>query len=335
VPQSEVFDAPRFRKVLGRFTTGVTIITTRDPAGYPVGVTANSFNAVSLQPPLVLFSLARTAQSLSSFEQAAHWAVHILSAGQEALSNRFARSGADKFSGIEVESGHGGVPLLSGCTARLQCKNALQYAGGDHVIFVGEVLAFDDQEIIPLVYQSGQYGVASRKLGISLDNPGARRLDIGFDQDFIGYLLARAHFQFFGRMSEMMVRRDLGDVHLYILFGLSVKETRSVAELDRLMRPARQEITPAALETLYTRGLIEVTGDGPSAIFRLTPAGHRIALDCMAECKDIESTVLDRLGVWNAAAFKDLLKQFIQETDTGVPHPWEAGDADPGQQALG
>jgi 3-hydroxy-9,10-secoandrosta-1,3,5(10)-triene-9,17-dione monooxygenase reductase component len=330
VPHGDSFDALRFRKVLGHFTTGVTIITARDPAGNPVGVTANSFNSVSLQPPLVLWSLAKSAHSLQVFEGADHWAVHILSAGQEALSNRFAKSGADKFAGLEVESGHGGLPLLTGCTARLQCKNSLRYEGGDHVIFVGEVLAFDEQAIAPLVYQLGKYAVAARKLhGITIDHPAAHRLDLGFDEDFLGYLLARAHFQFFGRMSELMVRRDLEDVHLYILFGLSVNETRSVDELDRIMRPARQEITPEALDTLRSRGFVEVTGTGSDAIFRLTPSGHKIALDCIAESKAIESTFLDRLGYWNAGAFKNLLKQFIVETDIGVPHPWEGGNANP------
>jgi len=328
VQQNTTFDPHRFRKALGSFTTGVTIVTTRGPDGAAIGVTANSFNSVSLQPPLVLWSLAKSARSMAAFEAAQHWAVHILSAGQEALATRFATSGEDKFSGVATEPGIGDVPLLSGCTARLQCKNALQYEGGDHVIFVGEVVDFEDHEIPPLVYHMGKYAVAARKFEeVSLSRGSVHRLDVGFDEDFLGYLLARAHFQFFARMRELMLRLKLDDVHLYILFGLSVKETRSVEELDRLMRPARQEITPQAIAVLRERGLVSVTGEGPSSVFRLTDGGRKIALDCIAQSKGIESTILDRLGYWNASAFKNLLKQFILETDIGVPHPWEDCDA--------
>src|ERR1700742_3627664 len=96
------FDAAGFRRVLGTFTTGVTVVTTRGIDGRPVGITVNSFNSVSLQPPLVLWSLAKTAHSLVAFEASAHWAVHILSAGQESLSNLFAKSGAEKFAQLEL-----------------------------------------------------------------------------------------------------------------------------------------------------------------------------------------------------------------------------------------
>jgi 3-hydroxy-9,10-secoandrosta-1,3,5(10)-triene-9,17-dione monooxygenase reductase component len=318
------FDAAGFRRVLGSFTTGVTVVTTRGIEGQPVGITVNSFNSVSLQPPLVLWSLAKTAHSLAAFESSVHWAVHILSAGQEALSNLFAKSGAEKFAELDLETGHDGIPLLKGCTARLQCKNSLRYDGGDHIIFVGEVLEFEHEPITPLVYQLGKYAVASRKLdGVTINRPEVHRLDLGFDEDFLGYLLARSHFQFFSRMRELMLRLGLDDVHLYILSGLSVKDTRSVEELDRIMRPARQEVTPTALAELEKRGFIKVEGPEANPTCRLTRTGHAVALDTIAACKGIESTVLDKLGYWNASALKNLLKQFIVETDIGVPHPWE------------
>jgi 3-hydroxy-9,10-secoandrosta-1,3,5(10)-triene-9,17-dione monooxygenase reductase component len=321
------FDPLEFRKVLGTFTTGVTIVTTRGLDGQPVGITVNSFNSVSLQPPLVLWSISKTAHSLAAFERCSHWAVHILSASQEELSTRFARKGAQKFHGVELDTGRDGIPLLKGCTATLQCKNSLRHDGGDHVIFVGEVAEFEHQPITPLVYQLGKYAVAARKLNdITLRRADSHRLDLGFDEDFLGYLLARAHFQFFARMRELMIREGLEDVHLFILSGLSAKETRSVAELDRIMRPARQEITPAALEVLQSRGLVDVDGKGVNRIFRLTDAGHRFTIKLITESKNIESEVLDRVGYWNASALKNLLKQFIVETDIGVPHPWESAE---------
>src|SRR5271154_4023877 len=97
---SASLDPREFRRALGAFATGVTIVTARAPDGTPVGVTANSFNSVSLDPPMVLWSLSRSSRSLAAFECADYWVVHILAADQEALSNRFAKSGGEKFSGL-------------------------------------------------------------------------------------------------------------------------------------------------------------------------------------------------------------------------------------------
>jgi 3-hydroxy-9,10-secoandrosta-1,3,5(10)-triene-9,17-dione monooxygenase reductase component len=161
-PATPALDPRAFRAALGSFATGVTVITARAPDGTPVGLTANSFNAVSLDPPMVLWSLAKKALSLPVFSTATHWAVHVLAADQEALSGRFARSGGDKFAGLALANGEGGVPLLAGCAARFQCRTAFQQEGGDHIILVGEVLAFDREERAPLVFHAGGYVQAVR-----------------------------------------------------------------------------------------------------------------------------------------------------------------------------
>ncbi len=164
------FDPRDFRQALGMFATGVTIVTARADNGEPVGITANSFNSVSLQPPMVLWSLARNARSLPVFEAADGWNVHILANDQEALSNRFARAGEDKFGGLALETSATGAPLLPGCSARFQCRTAFRYDGGDHIIFVGEVTAYDRSERPPLLYVTGGYALAARKAGsISTD----------------------------------------------------------------------------------------------------------------------------------------------------------------------
>lgn len=165
------FDKLEFRKALGSFPTGVTIVSTRARDGCKVGVTCNSFSSVSLDPPLVLWSLAKTAKSRPVFEGAPHWGVNLLSADHEDLSNRFASAGKDKFAGIETEEGVGGVPLLTGCCARFQCAKEFIYDGGDHVILVGRVLDFDRSDRLPLVFHSGQYcrqlaDAVARALGI-------------------------------------------------------------------------------------------------------------------------------------------------------------------------
>lgn len=150
-------DPRAFRTALGSFVTGVTIVTTRDGAGIDTGLTANSFNSVSLEPPLILWSLALNANTLPAFRQAEWWAVHILAADQEALSGQFATKGADRFAGVPVSRGPGDIPLLEGCAARFICRTAFEYEGGDHAIFVGHVVEFDHSGGAPLAYHGGRY----------------------------------------------------------------------------------------------------------------------------------------------------------------------------------
>ena len=156
-------DSKQFRKALGSFTTGVTVVTTRGVEGEDVGLTANSFNSVSLDPPMVLWSLDRKSSNAAAFMAAEHFAVHILASDQEHVSNQFAKRGIDRFAGLAVERGHGDVPLLAGCSARFECRTSYRHDGGDHVIFVGEVLAFDSFGRAPLVFHGGNYGLLMKR----------------------------------------------------------------------------------------------------------------------------------------------------------------------------
>lgn len=154
---STAFDSRTMRNVLGQFATGVTIITTRDPQGQPVGMTASSFNALSLEPPLVLWSIDRNTGCFNAFNQCSHFAVHILSEQQQSLSSRFAARGVDKFADLDLELGAGGTPLLTDYCARFECALEHQYEGGDHIIMVGRVLAMDSTEHPPLIFHRGRY----------------------------------------------------------------------------------------------------------------------------------------------------------------------------------
>lgn len=149
------FSERQLRDALGRFATGVTVVTTEGPNG-PLGITANSFASVSLDPPLVLWSPARKSRRFPAFEAAAHFAVHVLSIGQQALAERFAGS-EQGFAGLEIERGIDGVPLLAGCSARFECRHAAGHDGGDHLIVVGEVLRFEMTDLPPLVFWRGNY----------------------------------------------------------------------------------------------------------------------------------------------------------------------------------
>lgn len=145
------------RQVLGRFATGVTIVTCRDAQGAPVGLTCNSFNALSLDPPLVLWSLRSASPSLAAFSATRHFAVNILAEAQVDLSRRFASPAVDKFAEGQWSDGEGGAPLLSGSAAVLECERTLQQPAGDHVLFVGRVLRLADLGLPPLVFHGGHY----------------------------------------------------------------------------------------------------------------------------------------------------------------------------------
>lgn len=149
------------RQALGRFVTGVTIVTCRDENGAPVGLTANSFNALSLDPPLVLWSLRQASSTITAFTGASHFAVNVLAADQVDLSRRFARPASAKFDEGEWTSGQGGAPLLAGCVAVFECRRRSHHAAGDHVLFIGEVERIGGSAATPLVYHAGHYRTLS------------------------------------------------------------------------------------------------------------------------------------------------------------------------------
>ncbi len=156
-PYQHLLDLRRLRDALGEFATGVAVVTARSADGQPVGVTINSFASVSLEPPLVLWSLGLESPSLAVFESCSHYAVNVLAADQAEFSQRFSQSQSDKFAGIDLKVGAGGTPLLPGCCARFECRNEMRYPGGDHVILVGFVEGFSREEKSPLIFHGGRY----------------------------------------------------------------------------------------------------------------------------------------------------------------------------------
>jgi flavin reductase (DIM6/NTAB) family NADH-FMN oxidoreductase RutF len=155
---SSVIDPRDFRNALGTYATGITIITAATADGQPYGLTCNSFASVSLNPPLVLWSLGIFSQGMNIFQNASHFAVNVLGASQQALATRFAKSSEDKFAGVEWRPGLGGAPLLADSVANFQCRAANRYYGGDHVIFLGAVEAYTYNRREPLLFAHGGYG---------------------------------------------------------------------------------------------------------------------------------------------------------------------------------
>ena len=155
---SSPIDPRDFRNALGTYATGVTIITAVAPDGKPYGLTCNSFASVSLNPPLVLWSLGVYSSSLTVFQNASHFTVNVLGASQQALANRFAKSSDDKFTGVDWAPGLGSAPVLAESVANFQCRSVNRYYGGDHVIFLGAVEAYSYNGKEPLLFARGGYG---------------------------------------------------------------------------------------------------------------------------------------------------------------------------------
>ena len=152
-------DPLALRRTLGRFATGVTVMTTRAPDGQPVGLTVNSFASLSLDPPLVLWSIGLAQPSRTAFEVCRHFAVNVLAVDQVALSQRFSRPADDKFAGLDWRDGLGGAPVLPDCLATFECAATVRYDGGDHRLIIGRVERFRHRDGQPLLYFAGSYGV--------------------------------------------------------------------------------------------------------------------------------------------------------------------------------
>ena len=319
------FDSNRFRQALGAFTTGVTIVTTVDAAGKPVGVTANSFNSVSLTPPMVLWSLARTSANIATFLAARHFAVHVLASDQQTLATRFSQKGTDRFAGLRVAKGIDGIALLDGCAARFECRTAFQYEGGDHVIFVGEVLNFEHCEHEPLVFKRGRFALAVGKTPAS-SGPAtslAATADGAFGEDFLLYLLGRAYHQIYHRMRPEIMRRTLGDAEYLALTLLGVRDGRTVEELDGLLAYTGTRVTHRVAERLTELGYVECEGaDNPC--LRLTAAGRRVVVELLAVAEAASTDAEQALDPSESLVLRQLLAKIVEASNPGIPHPWQA-----------
>jgi 3-hydroxy-9,10-secoandrosta-1,3,5(10)-triene-9,17-dione monooxygenase reductase component len=321
------FDSNRFRQALGAFTTGVTIVTTVDAAGDPVGVTANSFNSVSLAPPMVLWSLARSSTNIAAFLAARHFAVHILASDQQALATRFSQKGTDRFAGLRVDRGIDGIALLDGCAARFECKTAFQYEGGDHVIFVGEVLNFEHCEHEPLVFKRGRFTLAVGKTPASSGSASslAAAADGAFGEDFLLYLLGRAYHQIYHRMKPEITRRALGDAEYLALTLLGVRDGRSVDELDALVAYTGTRLTRRVAERLAELGYVDCAGTDPGAgRMLLTAAGRRAVVELLAVAEAASTDAEQALDPSESLVLRQLLAKIVEASNPGIPHPWQA-----------
>lgn len=304
-------DPRAFRRALGNFATGVTIVTACNSAGQRVGVTANSFNSVSLDPPLVLWSIDKRSASHGVFEQAGHFAVNILAADQIELSNHFARPREDKFAGIDFSAGIGGAPLLPDCAARFQCEMHQQLDGGDHWILIGRVLAFDDFGRAPLLYHQGAYSMVlphTRMTTTAEDAPASSAFQ-GRLSNNLYYLMTQAVRSYQASYQPRQLCSGLRTSEARMLMVLERDAQLDNLALQREVAMPVREIE-AAEDILLRKGLVQAEPQG----YRLTPAGEQQAEALWRIAGEQQERVFGEFSAEQLETFKQVLKHLISLT---------------------
>ncbi len=270
-------DPKAFRRALGNFATGVTIITACAPDGTKVGVTASSFNSLSMDPPLILWSSMKTARSCAVFESATHFAVNILASDQMEMSNHFARQQDDKFAGVAYEEGLGGAPVFPNCAGRFQCETYDRLDGGDHWIFVGRVVAFDDFGRSPLCFHQGSYAIVYDHPDSfsKADQASLPDADQGRMGNHAFFLMLRAVRAYQDRYQPKMATLGLSVIEARILLVLNDLPALTDEELVVHLHTPETE-AHAALINLEDRGLVAQAGER----YDLTEAGQSKADQC-------------------------------------------------------
>lgn len=282
-------EAGSFRRTLGEFATGVTVITTCVD-GIRYGLTSNSFASVSLDPPLVLWSIKRSSQSFLAFESCQHFSVNILAEDQISLSQRFARSGPDKFDEVTTSVGLGDAPVLEGVAATFECKRSHVYDGGDHVIILGEVESFSRFDRKPLLFAKGRYAVtADHPETAAVATNGSKLKSTG--NEVLSNLLVRAYCTIASDLEKM--RRLSG-------LGLTVMQTRllrAVAsergkKLEALLPELLLDFNSSqnVLESLVALELVSLDSDRR---IELTARGEKSVCDIISHAHEREAVLLN------------------------------------------
>lgn len=319
--------SPRdFRAALGMFATGVTIVTARGANGEPVGLTASSFNSVSLDPPLVLWSLAKAAGSMAAFANGQHYAINVLAADQQALAERFAARDVDRWQGVNFTGGVSGAPLLTGCVASFECFNRSQYTEGDHVIFVGEVERCTRRaSASPLLYHGGRF-YTEHPLQDSPADPSAPQPSDGrFVGSYLGYLLGQASHAVYRDFENAIAAQGLTHIAWRVLAVLhdaalapGAAERQGGLPLGQLAHDvlAKQPTVTKLAQRMADDGLVTLLTDPADQRRTLVAAsaeGLRIAAALIEQARAQESTLLSR---WSASE-ADTLKRHLHKLSAG------------------
>lgn len=305
--QTTEFDSKAFRRALGNFATGITVITATTPDGEQAGVTANSFNSVSLDPALILWSIDKRSGSCEVFEKASHFAVNILAADQIDVSNHFARPNDDKFADIQYSKGLGNAALLPDCAATFQCESYQTLDGGDHWILIGKVVAFEDSGRAPLVYHQGSYSVVmphSRFPSKTEGEPAA-----------IERLKSRFKDHYFYLMIQATRAYQVDYAPLQLSTGLRTSEARMLMVLQETPKLDRQVLLKEvnmpesevdnAVEILQRKGLLETDQE----IYSITAKGEEESEALWDLARKQQEKVFAEFSEEELATFKKILNR--------------------------
>ena len=313
------FDQKEFRNALGTFPTGVAIITTKGLEGEPVGLTCNSFSSVSLEPPLVSWSLRKASKSLETFRHTPAFTINILAGDQNELSGRFASSKiTDKFSGVDWRPGHGGAPVIANTLASFECSTFAVHDAGDHLIFIGQVQVFDHgRPEDPLVFYKGAYVMLTQ----SLRDLVARNHDAASD-------LNDARARIYAMILRLACEHGTADQfdaiekHLDLLEGYTApgdieKRMQAGVQFFRLIgAAAHNEVLTVVAESLNTMlqhalkaQIVDLRKDHPTASL------------INAEVVPLRRRMLERMRARDADGAERVLTEFMAHSSLGKPVP--------------
>lgn len=282
-------DPKDFRRALGKFPTGVTVITTQDAQGELIGVTASSFNSVSIDPALVLWSIDKGAYSLDAFTQGEAFTVHVLRDDQVDLSNRFARRGEDKFAGVDLVASGNGAPRLADAAAWFECRTWNVYEGGDHFILVGEVTDYAYQDNVgSLVFHNGHYAIPEI-------HPCAQQVsvhsDVGLNNCLL-YLLRIAVDSYARNFYPLLTQFGISVEGWRIVTLLADRGEMSLAALSEcVMQPV--DALGLAVDRLSSNQWVSVSGER----ITLTASGKSLADKLFSLARNHEEKIMGSLTV--------------------------------------
>lgn len=304
------FDPREFRQALGQFATGVTVVTAADREDGYVGTTASSFNSVSVDPPLILWSIDKASRSRPAYEHAEHFVVNILAADQVTLSNNFARQQDDKFAGVDYSLNEQGVPVLPGCSAYFHCETRYLYEGGDHLIIVGEVQNFHTSHRDGLLFHQGRYSVSdvhpvAAPAPMATEEPEQK----SFAENYLHYLSGRCFQQLMGQLDQMLTAQNISQHEYRVLASFSGLEEADLATLSRYTLLESEDLVPV-LNGLQQRGLLARVDEG----YLLSETGQQRLVPLMAIAKSNEADMLGAFNADEAQQFKQMLKRAIAWT---------------------
>ena len=306
-----------FRRGLSEFATGVTVITT-SVKGEPFGLTSNSFASVSLEPPLVLWSIRRESKSFAAFRACSHFAVNVLADDQIELSQRFARSGPDKFKELGCEVGEGDLPLLAGVAATFECVSRQTYDGGDHLILLGEVLRYRRYDRQPLLFVKGRYAVSAEHPDTRVlpSDAKGRQFEDGGER-VLSNLMIRAYSAIAARLERGRQTAGLGLTLMQarLLRAAAASPDRT---LDELMPELLLDFNASQdlLESMVSLGLIAVDERGR---VRLTDDGEKRLHAIIAHARANEEVMFQGIDDADLATVRRVLNTMVSRQLSSGP----------------